>query len=145
MTIIANKADLKRKNFMNMINEMALIKKSILFINISSSSANMTKDIIKKTLNADLFTVDSFCDALNASTCIQFDMILIDVSKPNMETIEFLQKFSEIQKKRIPVLLMNNEAPNELEQGYLNLSYTDVIEKPFAIDNFISKLHQVLH
>jgi len=145
MTIIADKNEILRNNLMGMINDMTAVRKSILYISDCESNFDTAKATIKNDLNADLFSAKNYDEALEATKCIMFDMIIIDTNKPDDITLEFLHKVPFNLTTRIPVVILNNENADDLTQYYIENSFIDLFAKPFSLDNFISKIKYVLH
>lgn len=69
-------------------------------------------------------------DRLDEST---FDVVLLDISMPNMNGLEVLQKIRETEKlKDLPVLMVT--ANSEIEDEALALGATDFLAKPYNIE-----------
>jgi len=63
----------------------------------------------------------------------EFDVVLLDISMPNMNGIEVLQKIRANEKLvELPVLMLT--ANSEIENEALELGATDFLAKPYNIE-----------
>lgn len=79
-----------------------------------------------------------------------YDLVLIDIMMPKMSGIEVCQEMASDQRlKGMSVLLMSSALPLPAQEFHKSLEASNklgvikgVLEKPFAIDDLIAKIHQ---
>ena len=69
--------------------------------------------------------------------------LISDVSMPEMNGVELLEKLNEIRQLR-PVLLMTGFATIKLAVKAMRLGAADFVEKPFSTSYLLSKVLEVL-
>jgi CheY-like chemotaxis protein len=83
--------------------------------------------------NVNITNAKDGFEALDILEKMQFDVVLLDISMPNMNGLEVLQKIRENQSlKNLPVLMVT--ANTEVENEALALGATDFLAKPYNIE-----------
>lgn len=94
-------------------------------------------DLIEATFmefeNVDISYAKNGFEALDALERDRFDVVLLDISMPNMNGIEVLQKVRQNPELvALPILMVTANAEKEREA--LSLGASDFITKPYDID-----------
>jgi two-component system response regulator (stage 0 sporulation protein F) len=79
--------------------------------------------------------------ALNKLRSEQPDLILLDLSMPNLDGVAFIKLFAKMSLK-IPILVMS--ASTNIDAQLNHPAVAGIIHKPFQIDKMTSMIEQVL-
>jgi DNA-binding response OmpR family regulator len=93
----------------------------------------------------DVSPVDNGAAAVELAPREAFDLILMDVRMPKMTGYEACKRLKELESTRdIPVIFLSAKGQEaEIKTG-IEAGATDYILKPFAPDQLITKIKQVL-
>jgi DNA-binding NtrC family response regulator len=83
-------------------------------------------------------------EALEQVSAQGFDLVITDIRMPGMNGVELYRRVRALQPT-LPVLLMTAFAVEDLVQDALRDGAYMVVQKPFAIDRLICRLHDALH
>jgi DNA-binding response OmpR family regulator len=84
-------------------------------------------------------------DAVEKAQQEQPDLIILDIKMPRMNGYEACRKLKEIESlKEVPIIFLSARGQqHEIEEG-LSLGVTDYIRKPFAPEDLIAKVREIL-
>lgn len=104
--------------------------KKILYADDASSMRKLVNLVLSKEYV--LTIVEDGEQAMQAVTQQTFDVVVSDINMPNMDGLEFLEKFRAMpQNQFTPILMMTTEASPEMKQRGRELGATGWIVKPF--------------
>ena|SRR3989338_1660984 len=73
------------------------------------------------------------------------DMILLDIMMPRMDGYTCLKEIRKLPKTRdIPVLMLSGKEEEKVKDLFAFQKISGYIEKPFELDNLISKVKDIL-
>ena len=102
----------------------------------------MVRDTLGTVLMDEGYTVDVASDGLDALERVRAerpDAILLDLMMPGMNGRQFLQALRDDPKYvQVPVLIMT--AVHGLEVNLASIGASEVVEKPFDIDDLLNKI-----
>src|SRR5690349_20921128 len=102
-------------------------------------------DLIKDTLEVEGFDVLSYHDALRALDAFESsspDLVITDITMPNMDGIQLLRQLRE--KSDTPVILLTGPADERDEMVGLRIGADDFIRKPFSPRVLVERVRTVL-
>ena len=106
------------------------------------------RDLITFTLKFAGYDVVGYSngeEALNAAPAEMPDLILMDVRMPRMTGYEACQKMKEDDRiKHIPVVFLSAKGQEAEIQTGMNVGATEYLLKPFAPDELISRVKELL-
>ena len=106
------------------------------------------RDLITFTLKFAGYDVVGYSngeEALNAAPAEMPDLILMDVRMPRMTGYEACQKMKEEDRiKHIPVVFLSAKGQEAEIQTGMNVGATEYLLKPFAPDELISRVKELL-
>ena len=108
--------------------------------------SNTIRTIISKQLTELGFEVEQAEDGIQAFAKleeIEVDLILLDVTMPNMDGPTFLTKLRETGNKT-PVIMLTSESKRQIISGAVKLGIEDYILKPFKPDELKAKVLKAL-
>jgi DNA-binding NtrC family response regulator len=108
--------------------------------------SNTIRTIISKQLTELGFEVEQAEDGVQAFAKleeIEVDLILLDVTMPNMDGPTFLTKLREMGNKT-PVIMLTSESKRQIISGAVKLGIEDYILKPFKPDELKAKVLKAL-
>ncbi len=83
-------------------------------------------------------------EAMEKVAQAHFDVVITDVHMPEMDGItltkELTRHFSDL-----PVMVMTGQPDDNLVESVINAGAREVLGKPFAILDFMVRLHRMLH
>lgn len=106
---------------------------------------------IKKVLETNEFTVDSFTDPTLALSNFKrelYDLILLDIKMPKMNGLDLYQKIMNIDKNiKICFITASELFYDEYRRldAYPSLDKAFFIQKPFRSDELILQIKEILH
>ncbi|HUT63752.1 MAG TPA: ATP-binding protein [Anaerolineae bacterium] len=125
-------------------NDMLIRGGSILVIDDEKDVLEVIKTMLE-TINFTVYTVSSGREGVEFfhNNADKIDIILIDITMPNMNGEEVL---NEIRKKSadIPVILSSGYSEHDVKQQITERYLTDFIQKPYQIKTLIGKINTVL-
>jgi DNA-binding response OmpR family regulator len=102
----------------------------------------MVRDTLGHVLMDEGYVVDVAVDGLDALDRVRAerpDAILLDLMMPGMNGRQFLQALRDDQRyEQVPVLIMT--AVHGLEVNLASIGASDVVEKPFDVDELLNKV-----
>ena len=102
----------------------------------------MVRETLGQVLSEEGYVVDVAVDGESALECVRAarpDAILLDLMMPGMNGRQFLQALrSDPSYANVPVLLMT--AVHGLEVNLATLGASEVVEKPFNVDELLNKV-----
>lgn len=101
----------------------------------------MVREAVGRMLVAEGYQVDHAADGAAALALVDAappDVILLDLMMPGMNGRQFLTALREARGSDIPVVVMT--AVHGLAQRAVDLGATDVVEKPFDLDELLNKV-----
>ena len=72
-------------------------------------------------------------DALQLTTDVEYDLVLLDHQMPGMDGIETFIKMKEIWRKKrvsVPVIMLSAELESDQEENYSNMGFAGFLYKP---------------
>ena len=110
---------------------------------------NDIRELIKLTLQFSGFDVTAARDgqhAVELAPTADFDLIMMDVRMPRMTGYEACREIKKIDgMEEIPVIFLSAKGQDsEIHEG-LDAGATDYILKPFAPDQLVKKINQILN
>lgn len=95
--------------------------------------------------NVDVFEASNGREGLDVIREVQPDLVLMDVTMPEMNGIEALQAIrTDASLSHIPVLLLTGFKDNEQLNQALQLPHTDLLTKPFQISDLKARVRKML-
>ncbi|HVV84341.1 MAG TPA: response regulator, partial [Kofleriaceae bacterium] len=101
----------------------------------------MVREAVGRMLVAEGYAVDHASDGAAALALLDADppdVILLDLMMPGMNGRQFLSVLRDDRRSEIPVVVMT--AVHGLAQRAVDLGATDVVEKPFDLDELLNKV-----
>jgi DNA-binding response OmpR family regulator len=102
----------------------------------------MVRDTLGQVLTDEGYVVDTAVDGEDALACVKAarpDAILLDLMMPGMNGRQFLQALrNEPAYEQVPVLIMT--AVHGLEVNLASIGASEVVEKPFDVDDLLNKV-----
>src|SRR5512133_1824088 len=96
-----------------------------------------------KELGFDVLEAEDGVQGLEQLANAQVDLVLLDVTMPNMDGPTMLQKMREGGNKT-PVIMLTSEAKRSIVSGAMKLGISDYILKPFKPEELRTKVLAVL-
>lgn len=103
--------------------------KRILVVDDNVLNLNVAMNMLR-TFNMKVDKADSGRKCLEAIENTEYDLILLDHLMPEMDGVETLRRIRE--KTQIPVIAMTANAETNARSEYVELGFTDYIEKPMV-------------
>jgi CheY-like chemotaxis protein len=95
--------------------------------------------------NCDVFEASNGREGLDVIRDVIPDLILMDVTMPEMSGIEALQAIrTDAALAHIPVLLLTGFKDTEQLNRALQLPYTDLLSKPFQVSDLRARVEKML-
>jgi uncharacterized cofD-like protein len=114
------------------------------------ASANQPlADLIKRSLERfryEWVEVNNGFDAFEKILSLKFDLLLIEYDLPRMMAIEILRRLGALENFKSPpaiVFTISEEERDQIEAEHFH--QTEVVARPIAIREFVSKVQQILH
>ena len=102
----------------------------------------MVRETLGQVLSGEGYVVDLAVDGATALACVQSfrpDAILLDLMMPGMNGRQFLQALrDDTTYAHVPVMIMT--AVHGLEVNLATIGASEVVEKPFNIDELLNKV-----
>ena len=101
----------------------------------------MVREAVGRMLVAEGYSVDQATDGAAALALLDADppdVILLDLMMPGMNGRQFLTVLRDDRRSDVPVVVMT--AVHGLAQRAVDLGATDVVEKPFDLDELLNKI-----
>jgi DNA-binding response OmpR family regulator len=103
-------------------------------------------DFLKRSLEAELFTVDLARDGEQGSYLARtnsYDLAILDNMMPGKTGTEICQEIRE-SKKSMPIIMLSVESDPVKKTGVLNLGADDYLAKPFLFEELLARVRAVL-
>jgi len=108
---------------------------------------NCIREILTALLSQRGYRCESAANGIEAMQKVRqsnFDAVITDLQMPEMDGIvltrELRQHFSDL-----PVMIMTGQPDGSLVESAITAGAREVIRKPFAIPDFMVRLHRMLH
>jgi DNA-binding response OmpR family regulator len=102
----------------------------------------MVRETLGQVLTEEGYVVDVAVDGEDALDCVHAarpDVILLDLMMPGMNGRQFLQALrNDAAYEQVPVLIMT--AVHGLEVNLASIGASEVVEKPFDVDDLLNKV-----
>lgn len=119
--------------------------KKILIIDDSKIDQTLIGHIISKSFGYIFKTADNGKEGLNILMQESFDLILLDVSMPEMDGITLLQKIkNQGLNPNAKIIMMSAMTDRSIITKALSLGILDYCPKPLNINSIFGKLNQAL-
>lgn len=117
--------------------------KKILIVDDVSLNIKCAKEVLKKDF--EVLSAKSGKNALKMLEEIIPDLILLDISMPDMDGFEVVTRLQEAERtQNIPVIFLTGDSDYETEVKCLELGAVDYIRKPFEPNVFMSRINRAL-
>ncbi|MHB1688436.1 MAG: response regulator [Ignavibacteriaceae bacterium] len=101
--------------------------------------------IISKRFGNSIQTADNGIDGLKILHEYNPDLILLDISMPQMDGIEFLRTIRKEERyKNIPVLILSANNERDIIGKMIGLGITDYILKPIQVEYTYDRIQKAL-
>ena len=125
----------------NVVNNRTLnLNGNILYIEDQKSVADVTVKLFK-SYQSDIDHVTNVSDAKEKFSTNNYDLVITDYYLEDEETcdeiIEYIRGFNDIEKARIPILVVSGEADQTKRTSFLRNGANDFIIKPFDDDELV--------
>ena len=80
-------------------------------------------------------------DAINEFTNNNYDLVLMDIQLPDMDGMEVTRKIRSINPM-VPVIAQTASRSSEEKEKIMDAGCTDILMKPFSIDEFFKTLQR---
>ncbi|MEA1914787.1 MAG: response regulator transcription factor [Campylobacterota bacterium] len=86
--------------------------------------------------------VNDGVEALSEVSCTSYDILIFDISMPNMDGLQAIQKIREFNKK-IPIILLSAHTEQEYLWRAIELKISKYLTKPYDKETLIKALEHV--
>ena len=124
------------------VNDVSYKDKKILIVDDNKLNIKVARRALK---DFD-FIIDEAYDGLECLEKVknnQYDLILMDITMPNLNGEETLKKLKEDHNFNTPVLALTADALETSKDKYLNEGFIDYISKPFNKEQIKEKLDKI--
>ena len=119
------------------------MNKIVLAIDDDATQLMMFKNVLHPGFN--VFTVNSAANAIHFLNSNQADIILLDISMPNISGFEFLHDIRKIPSYlKVPIIIISGKTGQEFITEARNSGAFDVLSKPVEHDLLISVIEKAL-
>ncbi len=115
----------------------------VMLIDDSKTMRTIQKNVLAQMGYTDICEAADGQDALSKVFAEQPGIILLDWNMPNMNGLEFLQKYRQ-QEKNTPVIMCTTEAEKPRVIEALKNGANNYVVKPFTPDGLAEKINQTL-
>ncbi|MDA0315132.1 MAG: response regulator [Bacteroidetes bacterium] len=112
----------------------------------SSIIINLTKSVLAFE-NYSMKAARNGKQVLEMLTDEDFDLILMDITMPQMDGIECtreIRKLADSKKNSIPIIAITGNAANHTPEDFRKLGFNDFIQKPLNYDLVLAKVKKIL-
>ena len=118
-------------------------KKSVLAIDDDATQLKVFRNILHPKY--DIWTVNSASNALNFMNSNQVDVILLDISMPNITGFDFLDDIRKIPSYFVvPIIIVSGKSGQDFFAEARASSAFDVLSKPVEPDALIAVIERAL-
>lgn len=96
-----------------------------------------------KKANFEILEVDKGNSAIDMIASHEIDLVLCDLSLPDIDGIELI-KIIKNKRKNLPVLAFSGFGNEEVKNSVLEAGASGYLEKPILKENLLSSIHKVL-
>lgn len=148
--LVFNKKDIMsmQKFLLGVVNNRSLdLNAKILFIEDQKSAAQLTIALFKN-YNTKIDHVVNLSDAKEKFYSDNYDLVITDYYLKSQETgddvIKFVREIDDIDKARIPILVVSGEADQAKRTSFLRNGANDFIIKPYDNDELIVRASNLI-
>ncbi|GMR07053.1 MAG: hypothetical protein BMS9Abin26_0055 [Gammaproteobacteria bacterium] len=118
---------------------------TILYVDDDPSNLKLVEHTLRQRDDIDFFEAINGTAGIAHAVSIHPDLILLDISLPDMDGFEVLHKLRQQEQMRdIPVLALSAHCmPNDVERGR-QAGFAEYLSKPFNLKEFLGCLKQYL-
>ncbi|MFB2838059.1 response regulator [Floridanema evergladense] len=122
------------------------MSKKILVVDDDEAIQEVIKSCLEELAGWQILLASSGLEGFRIANSEPLDAILLDISMPEMNGIEMLQKLQENSvTQKIPVFLLTARTLSPIQQQFLQLEQVaGVIAKPFNIIKLVEQVSQSL-
>ena len=119
------------------------MKKNVLFVDDNEMHLNLIKEMLVEKY--DIQTVNSAVNALKYLNNNQVDIILLDITMPNISGFEFLYAIREIPSYMdVPIIIVSGNTGHDFINEAKNSSAFDVLAKPVNQPQLLNAIEKAL-
>ncbi len=121
---------------------MLFVKKQILIIDDEPLVRKSLSYHLKKA-GFDIIEADSGASAINLVLEYDINLIICDLTLPDINGIELIKKIKN-KKKQVPILVLSGCADDEIIDNVIRSGASGYLEKPFLKKNLLSCVEKIL-
>src|SRR3712207_2021280 len=100
-------------------------------------------ELMLKSENFNVYTTDLGEEGIDLGKRDDYDIILLDVSLPDMSCYEVLRRL-RVAKVKTPILILSGQAGIEDKVKGLGFGADDYLTKPFHKDEMVARIHAIV-
>jgi putative two-component system response regulator len=117
----------------------------VLIVDDNFTNLTLFRHLLKKIDDVESVDFDEPLKALEWCTTNEPDLVLLDYMMPEMDGLEFIQHFKEIEEyKDVPIIVITADTENEVRHKALNLGAQDFLNKPIDKVEFLARIKNLL-
>ena len=117
----------------------------VLIVDDNLTNLTLFRHLLKKIDDVESVSFDEPLKALEWCTTNEPDLVLLDYMMPEMDGLEFIQHFKEIEEyKDVPIIVITADTENEVRHKALNLGAQDFLNKPIDKVEFLARIKNLL-
>ncbi len=118
---------------------------TVLYVDDDPSNLKLVKHTLRQRDDIDFYEAMDGSAGIEHAVSIHPDLVLLDISLPDMDGFEVLHKLRQQEQMRdIPVLALSAHCmPHDVERGR-EAGFAEYLSKPFNLKEFLGCLNQYL-
>ena len=84
-------------------------------------------------------------EALNKTSEVEYDLVLMDIQLPEMNGTEAMKRIKQREQRHIPIIALTAFAMKGDEEKYLAEGFDDYVSKPIDVGVLINKIENLLN
>lgn len=117
----------------------------VLIVDDNVTNLTLFRHLLKKIDGVESISFEEPLKALEWCTANEPDLVLLDYMMPEMDGLEFIEHFREIEEyKDIPIVVITADTENEVRHKALNLGAHDFLNKPIDKVEFLARIRNLL-